>query len=59
MTDLDDAAVQFDYSGLVGNSDLTANTGPAGCMSGATDPECPDVFDALGLGIGSFMTTSL
>jgi hypothetical protein len=35
---------------LFAASDVTRNLGGAqGCMSGATDPECAAVFDALGI----------
>ncbi|CAA0090328.1 Uncharacterised protein [Zhongshania aliphaticivorans] len=51
--DLNSQHIVIDYGKLVENSSLyTDNGGAPGCMSGATDPECPDVFDALGMGLG-------
>lgn len=45
--------VRVDYGKLVEDSALKSNQGGApGCMSGATDPECSAIFDALGLGLG-------
>jgi uncharacterized repeat protein (TIGR04052 family) len=49
--------IVVDYAGLVQGSDLTQNSGPAGCMSGAADPECGPVFESLGLDIQSGMPT--
>ena len=52
--DLKTAAVQFNYGTLVENSDVSVNTvdTKSGCMSHPLDPECSEVFDALGLGLG-------
>lgn len=51
--DLDQFAIQLDYAELVSGSNLGQDAGgPAGCMSGATDPECEAVFDKLGLAWG-------
>lgn len=42
--------VKLDYAALVARSNLGADEGgPAGCMSGATDPECAEVFVSLGM----------
>lgn len=42
--------VVVDYGVLVEASNLGQDDGgPAGCMSGATDPECAEIFNALGL----------
>ena len=44
--------IAFDIGALFANSDLTYDGGgPAGCMSGATDPECAGIFKALGVGL--------
>ena len=44
--------VVLDVQKLFAESDLTKDEGGAvGCMSGATDPECPAIFKALGLGL--------
>ncbi len=46
------STIAFDLGTLLEASDLDANTAdtPPGCMSAPTDPECPAVFDRLGLG---------
>lgn len=42
--------ILVDYKALVAGSDLTTNGGGApGCMSGATDPECPSILARLGV----------
>lgn len=42
--------IVFDIRELFRDSDLNQNLGgPGGCMSGATDPECPAIFARLGL----------
>lgn len=42
--------IRLDYATLVADNKLTEdNGGPSGCMSGTTDPECPDIFEKLGL----------
>lgn len=45
--------IEFNYADLVMTSDVTSNTPatPPGCMSKATDPECENVFTALGLNL--------
>lgn len=46
--------VALDLGQLFRNSDLTKeNGGAAGCMSGATDPECPMLFAELKIDFGS------
>ncbi len=52
LDDFDPATnhVFLDYAALVAQADLTSDEGgPAGCMSGLTDPECGVIFTALGL----------
>lgn len=50
--------VLVDYGVLVANSDVTVNAaGPAGCMSGQTDPECDELFAQLGMDISLTDTT--
>lgn len=52
--DPDTSTIQLDYASLVANSNLGWDGGgAAGCMSGTTDPECPEVFTALGLNLAS------
>lgn len=43
--------IVIDLKSLYSGSDLMNNTPqtPGGCMSGATDPECPPLFDRLGI----------
>jgi len=51
--DLNSQTIVIDYGNLVINNSLYTDNGRApGCMSGTTDPECPDLFDALGMGLG-------
>lgn len=46
--------VFLDYASLVSGVDLSEDgAGPAGCMSGLTDPECVTIFSALGLNLTS------
>lgn len=46
--------VVLDVAQLFGTTNLTQeNGGAAGCMSGATDPECPVMFTELQVGFGS------
>lgn len=46
--------VRLDYAALVAGSKLTEDGGgPAGCMSGTTDPECDVLFDKLGLDLST------
>lgn len=52
MFDPETDTVLVDYGALVANSDVTFNAaGPAGCMSGQTDPECDGLFAQLGMDI--------
>lgn len=45
--------VVLDIGKLFQDTDLDTNRGgPAGCMSGLTDPECPAIFKKLGLPYG-------
>ncbi len=45
--------IALDVRNLVAGNDVTANGGDApGCMSGPADPECRNVFSALGLKLG-------
>lgn len=42
--------IKLDYAAIVARSNLGADEGgPAGCMSGVSDPECAEVFPSLGL----------
>lgn len=42
--------ILVDYKALVAGNDLTMDMGGApGCMSGATDPECPNILTHLGV----------
>ena len=44
--------IVLDLAALFAKSDVTFEGGGAvGCMSGTTDPECPAIFKALGLGL--------
>jgi uncharacterized repeat protein (TIGR04052 family) len=44
--------VELDFTRLFEKSDLLADKGGAvGCMSGPDDPECPAIFEALGLNL--------
>lgn len=44
--------INLDLSALLKNSDILADKGGAvGCMSALDDPECPAVFEALGLNL--------
>ncbi len=52
VADFSNSKIVLDYAKLVENNNLLTDGGGApGCMSGATDPECDEVFDALGMGI--------
>ena len=56
LTAFDTAAdtVKLDLAALFAGSDLTYDgEGSPGCMSGTTDPECPPIFKALGLGFAA------
>ncbi len=49
--------VALDLGQLFRTSDLTKeNGGSPGCMSGATDPECPVIFTELQISYGSGST---
>lgn len=44
--------VEFDFTRLFEKSDITVDKGGAvGCMSALDDPECPAIFEALGLNL--------
>jgi uncharacterized repeat protein (TIGR04052 family) len=44
--------IVVDLAALLATSDVGQNMdGPPGCMSAPTDPECPAIFDALGLSL--------
>jgi uncharacterized repeat protein (TIGR04052 family) len=46
--------IVVDLKTLLAKSNITLNGGgPAGCMSGKTDPECPAIFDALKIDLNS------
>ena len=46
--------IQIDFAALLQGSDISTNVdGPSGCMSGATDFECNEVFTQLGLSLVS------
>lgn len=50
--------IALDVAALLGGNDVTINGGgPTGCMSGTTDPECPAVFERLGIDLGTGLTT--
>lgn len=52
--DPESSTVVFDYGQLVAASNLGQDeAGPAGCMSGSTDPECEAIFEALGMDVES------
>lgn len=53
--DLSADKIVFDYATLVNNSDVSMNTEntPPGCMSGGNDPECGEIFKALGLDLAT------
>ncbi|MCH2157475.1 MAG: metallo-mystery pair system four-Cys motif protein [Oleiphilaceae bacterium] len=54
LTNFDPSSQQIvlNFDNLVSNSDLTQDLdGAPGCMSGATDPECASIFEALGLDV--------
>lgn len=49
--------VVLDLDELFRGSDVTHNEGGAmGCMSSTSDPECPAIFDALGINLATGMT---
>lgn len=52
--DPDTQTVALDYSALIGSANVAMDEGVApGCMSGATDPECPVIAGALALDLDS------
>lgn len=57
---LDDShIVTIDYAKLIKNVSLVSDEGgAAGCMSGATDPECKKIFTSLGLALDSGKNSS-
>ncbi len=52
--DIDDVAVDLEalYAGVDLEAANAEGDGVKGCMSGLSDPECPAMFGALGLGVG-------
>ena len=53
LAGIDGQQVVIEYSKLVENSSLLTDQGGApGCMSGPTDADCVELFDALGMGLG-------
>ena len=50
--------VAIDLKSLFAGVDLASNEGTPGCMSETTDPECPPVFKALGLKLGTTKQTN-
>jgi len=53
----DTQKVAVDVKSLLSANDVTVNAGSApGCMSGATDPECSAIFDALSLDLTTGLT---
>ena len=55
--DANSQKVVLDVGQLFGTTDITKeNGGAAGCMSGATDPECPTMFTELQVSFGSGST---
>ena len=55
--DLAASKVVVDFAALVSGSDLGKNvSGPPGCLSGATDPECAAIFQRLGMSVKDTMT---
>lgn len=54
---MDTQKVALDIGKLFSTTDITKeNGGAAGCMSGATDPECPTMFSQLQVSFGSGST---
>ena len=48
------SVIRIDYAALVIDNELSEDeAGAPGCMSGITDPECINVFDNLGLTLGT------
>ncbi|WP_020396639.1 MbnP family copper-binding protein [Thiolinea disciformis] len=58
ITNLTTSTIVLDYAKLVSDSNLNIDLAPAiGCMSGVTDPECPSLFNNLGLAVGTTAAT--
>lgn len=52
-------AIALDVAALLGGNDVTTNGGGAlGCMSFAGDPDCPAVFERLGIDWATGLTTN-
>lgn len=52
-------AIALDVAALLGGNDVTTNGGGAlGCMSFAGDPDCPAVFERLGIDWATGLTTT-
>ncbi|MBI3480221.1 MAG: metallo-mystery pair system four-Cys motif protein [Nitrosomonadales bacterium] len=50
--------IVLDLAKLFAGADLTFDAGgPAGCMSGGTDPECKPIFNALGISQATGLST--
>lgn len=48
--DADTQRIAVDLQALLAGTDITVNrAGAAGCMSGGTDPECPNVFRSMAI----------
>ena len=55
----DTQKVAVDVKAMLAANNVTVNGGgPTGCMSGNTDPECPAIFNALGLDLTTGVATS-
>ncbi|TDM08330.1 MAG: metallo-mystery pair system four-Cys motif protein [Ideonella sp. MAG2] len=55
----DTQKIAVDVKALLAGNNVTLNGGgPGGCMSGATDPECGAVFNALGLDLATGVATA-
>lgn len=53
------STIVFDVEKLLAGSDLDVNqAGAPGCMSGATDTDCPPIFERIGLPFGSAAATT-
>lgn len=52
-TELENITIKIDYAALIQDNNLGEDNGGApGCMSGATDPECEEIFEKFGLSWG-------
>ena len=55
----DTQKVAVDVKAMLAANNVTVNGGgPTGCMSGSTDPECPAIFNVLGLDLTTGVATS-